>query len=183
MRVRRNRSVQISGSAMSILKKIYDNFEEGMCCSMLAIMILCLCAQVIVRMTLGSSIAWTEELSRYSFLWSVYTGTALAAKRGAHVRVTAQFLWMNDGPRLFFRIITDIIWVGALLFVAFQSLPVIEDGFDFPEMSPTMHFAKAWIECLIPSSFVVASFRIVEDYIRRIRSGTLSGLVRFEEAA
>ena len=68
---------------MSILKKIYDYFEEGMCCIMLSAMILCLAAQVVARMTVGTSIAWTEELSRYTFLWSVYLGAALVAKRGA----------------------------------------------------------------------------------------------------
>ena len=40
---------------MAILKKIYDYFEEGMCAIMLSVMILCLTAQVVVRMTLGSS--------------------------------------------------------------------------------------------------------------------------------
>ena len=55
---------------MSILKKIYDYFEEGMCAVMLGTMILCLSAQVVIRMTIGSSIAWTEELSRYPCLSS-----------------------------------------------------------------------------------------------------------------
>mgnify|MGYP003289899686 CR=1 FL=1 len=116
---------------MSILKKIYDYFEEGLCCVMLGTMILCLTAQVVIRMTIGSSIAWTEELSRYTFLWSVYLGAALAAKRGAHVRVTAQFLWMKDNMRMFFRVIADIVWVVMLIVCAFNALPVIQEGFEF----------------------------------------------------
>lgn len=164
-----------------LLKNIYDYFEEGLCCCMLGAMILCLIAQVIARMTIGSSIAWTEEMSRYTFLWSVYLGAALAAKRGAHVRVTAQFLWMKDNMRLFIRVVTDIIWVAALVFVAFNCLPVIEEGFEFPEISPTMNFAKAWVECIIPLSFVLVAFRVVADYFIRWKNGTLYGLVRFEE--
>ena len=166
---------------MSILKKIYDYFEEGMCCIMLSAMILCLAAQVVARMTVGTSIAWTEELSRYTFLWSVYLGGALVAKRKTHVRVTAQFLWMKDNARMFFRVIADIIWVGSLLFIAFNCLPVLEEGFECPEMSPTMHFAKVWVECIIPLSFVLVAWRIVADYYIRWKNGTLSGLVRFEE--
>lgn len=166
---------------MSILKKIYDYFEEGLCCIMLGTMILCLTAQVVIRMTIGSSIAWTEELSRYTFLWSVYLGAALAAKRGAHVRVTAQFLWMGDSARMFFRVIADIIWVVMLIICAFNALPVIEEGFEFPEMSPTMHFAKVWVELVIPSSFVLVAWRVVADYYIRWKNGTLNRLVRFEE--
>ena len=166
---------------MSLLKKIYDNFEEGMCSIMLSVMILCLAAQVLIRITLGSSIAWTEELSRYSFLWTVYLGAALVAKKGAHVRVTAQFLKMNDTGRLFFRILADAIWICALLFISWNILPVIEEGFEFPEVSPTMHFAKAWVECVIPFSFVLIAWRVASDYYIRWKRGTLFNLVRFEE--
>ena len=168
---------------MNILKKIYDNFEEGMCAIMLGAMILCLIGQVSVRMTLGSSIAWTEELSRYTFLWSVYLGAALVAKRGGHVRVTAQFLWMSDPWRLGIRIFTDLIWICGLIFVAFNSLPVIEEAFEFPEMSATMHFAKAWVECIIPFCFVLVCWRIVSDYYVRWKEHNLFSLVRFEEQA
>ncbi len=166
---------------MNILKKLYDNFEEIVCSITLGVMILCLSAQVIVRMVLGSSIDWTEELSRYTFIASVFLGAALAAKRCAHVRVTAQFLWMNDSWRLFFRILIDLVWVCCLLYVSWNCVPVIIDDFEFPEMSPTMHFAKAWVECVIPASFTLAAFRIVADYWKRWRSGTLTALVRFEE--
>lgn len=148
---------------------------------MLGVMILCLMAQVAARMTLGTSIAWTEELSRYTFLWSVFLGAALVAKRGAHVRVTAQFLWMGDKARMVFRVIGDIIWVCFLIFIAFSSLPVIEEGFEFPEISPTMGFAKAWVESIIPLSFVLVAWRVVADYYIRWKNGTLNGLVRFEE--
>ena len=166
---------------MNMLKKIYDNFEEIVCSATLAVMILCLMAQVLVRMILGSSIDWTEELSRYTFIGSVFLGAALAAKRCAHVRVTAQFLWMNDTWRLFFRILIDAIWVACLLYVSWNCVPVIIDDFEFPEMSPTMHFAKAWIEIVIPASFTLAAFRIVMDYLKRWKNGTLNSLVRFEE--
>ena len=44
-----------------------------------------------------------------------------------------------------------------------------------------MHFAKAWVECVVPGSFVLAAFRVVTDYWKRWREGTLYSLVRFEE--
>ena len=83
---------------MSFLKQLYDNFEEGACALFVAVMVLCLFLQVAMRIAVGSSLAWTEELSRYSFLWAVYVGAALAVKRGGHVRITAQFmLWRGSG--------------------------------------------------------------------------------------
>lgn len=96
---------------MSFFKQLYDNFEEGACALFVAVMVLCLFLQVAMRIAVGSSLAWTEELSRYSFLWAVYVGAALAVKRGGHVRITAQFMFLPTRWRLVFRAVGDIIWI------------------------------------------------------------------------
>ena len=98
---------------MSFLKQLYDNFEEGACALFVAVMVLCLFLQVAMRIAVGSSLAWTEELSRYSFLWAVYVGAALAVKRGGHVRITAQFMFLSTRWRLVLRAVGDIIWIAS----------------------------------------------------------------------
>ena len=168
---------------MSFFKQLYDNFEEGSCALFVAVMVLCLFLQVAMRIAVGSSLAWTEELSRYSFLWAVYVGAALAVKRGGHVRITAQFMFLPTRWRLVFRAVGDIIWIGFSLYVAWIGLACIEEGLYYPEVSPTLGVVKAWVECIIPFSFVLVSWRIVEEYVVRWRNGTLGELVRYEEAA
>ena len=111
---------------MSFLKQLYDNFEEGACALFVAVMVLCLFLQVAMRIAVGSSLAWTEELSRYSFLWAAYVGAALAVKRGGHVRIAAQFMFLPTRWRLVFRAVGDIIWIGFSLYVAWIGLACIE---------------------------------------------------------
>ena len=98
--------------AYPMLRTIYANFEEYLCVTLCAGMILCLALQVSIRMIWGSALAWTEELSRYCFIWTVYIGMSLATKRLAQVRITAQFLKMPLKMRLFFRILSDMICVA-----------------------------------------------------------------------
>lgn len=167
---------------MSWLRNIYDYFEEGACALFVAVMVVCLFLQVLMRITVGSSIAWTEELSRYSFLWAVYVGAALAVKRGGHVRITAQFMCLSTKWRLVFRVIGDIVWIAFSLYVAWIGVECIEEGLYYPEISPTLGIVKAWVECIIPFSFVLVSWRIVEEYVVRWRKGTLDEMVRYEEA-
>ena len=40
---------------MSLLKNIYDYFEEGACALFVAVMVICLFLQVLMRITVGSS--------------------------------------------------------------------------------------------------------------------------------
>ena len=168
---------------MNILKHIYDNFEEYACSLFVGIMILCLGLQVAMRIVSGSSIAWTEELSRYSFLWAVYVGAALAVKRGGHVRITAQFGSLSTKGRLFFRLLGDLIWIAFNIFIAWQSAEVIREGMEYPEISPTLGIVKAWVEMIIPFGFVLMSWRIVQQYWEHWQAGTLASMVNYEEAA
>ncbi|MDR0466297.1 MAG: TRAP transporter small permease, partial [Deltaproteobacteria bacterium] len=123
-------------------------------------------------------LAWTEELSRYAFLWTVYIAAAFIAKRNAHVRITAQFLPMPLWVRLVFRLVADAVWIFFLLYMARQSWNSIETSLKFPEVSPTLHIVKAYVEMIIPAGFVLMSWRIVEDWLKRLRDGTLYDLVR-----
>lgn len=164
-----------------MLRKIYSNFEEYFCAFTMAIMVICLMIQVLIRVFAGSSLAWTEELSRYSFLWSVYLGTAVVAKRNAHVRVTAQFMLTPKKVQIAFRAIADTIWVGFTLHIAYISWATIKDSMDFPEISPTLQIMKHWVELIIPIGFVIMSWRVIEFWLHNIKNGTLDELVRDEE--
>ena len=166
---------------MQLLKNLYDNFEEIVCTFFVGMMIFALTTQTVWRVFTGSSFAWTEELSRYSFIWAVFFASALAVKRSAHVRITAQFMKAGKKTRLFFRIISDLIWIGFNIFFVFVCWETIQEGLEFPEISPTLQVVKAKVEMILPISFLLTSFRIVEDYVRNYRAGTLYSMVNYEE--
>lgn len=167
--------------AVQVLRKIYDNFEEIVCTFFVAVMIFALSTQTIWRVFTGSSFAWTEELSRYSFIWAVFLAAALAVKRSAHVRITAQFSFMSLRARMAVRIFADLVWIGFNIFFVFVCWDTIQEGLEFPEISPTLQVVKAKIEMILPFSFLLTSFRIIEDYWRHYRAGNLLDLVRYEE--
>lgn len=168
---------------MKLIKNIYDHFEEYAAVFLIAVMISCLTAQVLIRVTIGSSLAWTEELSRFSFIWSVYIGMALAAKRGNHIRITAQFLKLSPLNRLKIRMFSDAVWVFGCAYVAYQGAIIIDENFMFPELSATMGIVKAWVEAIVPFSFALVAVRVVESYYIHYKNNTLYSLVHYEEEA
>lgn len=166
---------------MGFIRKFYDNFEEWTSAFLVALMIICLIIQVFIRFLFGSALAWTEELSRYAFIWAVYVGAALCVKRRAHVRITAQFLKLDVKGRLFFLSVCDAIWLAFNIFIIINSVAVIMDGLDFPEVSPTLGIVKSWVEAIIPFSFALMSWRLIQQYYVHWKNGTLAELVNYEE--
>jgi len=166
---------------MSFVRKLYDHLEEWLSSSLLAVMILCLALQVLVRIVTGSGLDWAEEMSRFTFIWAVYVGSSLTAKRGAHVRLSAQFLLAPIRVRLFFHILADALWVAFNIFFVVIGAQMVAKALEFPETSPTLRITKAYVEMIIPIAFVMMSWRTVELYIRHWRQGTLSDLVDIEK--
>ncbi|MDR3077616.1 MAG: TRAP transporter small permease [Planctomycetota bacterium] len=150
---------------MSRWRYAYDNFEEILSAFFLAVMISALSLQVVIRATSGGAVSWAEELSRYTFVWAVYIGASLAAKRAAHVRISAQFMLFPPKVKVFFRLLADAVWTGFNLFFAIYGLKMLAEAFEYPEISPTLGIAKAWVETIIPLAFLLISWRTVEIYI------------------
>ncbi len=165
---------------MFILKKFFADFEEGACMVLVATMVFALTLQVLMRFVFSSSLAWTEELSRYSFIWSVYMGGVLAVKHSQHVRITAQFMVLSPKCRVAVLLFTDTVWFLANLFIAYQSAKVLGDAFEFPEVSPTLGIVKGYVEAMLPASFLLMNLRLVIRYWHLVKNRELMTLAKID---
>ena len=69
-----------------ILQK-YDKFEEHLLIGTLVFNVLLIFSQILMRTIFNYSLSWTEELSRYIFIWQTWLGTSVALKYKQHIRV------------------------------------------------------------------------------------------------
>lgn len=68
------------------LKYVLNNIELACSIFILAVTFFVLTLQIIFRLT-GVQNAWTDELSRYLFIWLTYLGAGVAMQRDEHVRI------------------------------------------------------------------------------------------------
>ena len=59
---------------MKVLRFLDDNLEKMLCTITLALMSAIIVLQVFFRYVLNNSLAWSEELARYLFIWTIYIG-------------------------------------------------------------------------------------------------------------
>jgi len=145
---------------------------------LIATMVFALTLQVFMRFVLGSSLAWTEELSRYSFIWSVYMGGVLAVKHTQHVRISAQFMILPPKCRVAVFMFTDTLWLLANFFIAYESVRVLGDAFEFPEISPTLGIVKGYVEAILPASFLLMNVRLIMRYVHLIKNNELMSIAK-----
>ena len=160
---------------------VYEEFEKYFCAYLMLILVFTLGLQVFFRYVLNASLTWSEELSRFAFIWSIYLGASLAVKKEQHVRVTAQYLVLPKKIRFFVWMLSDIIWGAFNITFAVQGIYIVKHAFRFPEITPALGWSAAWLYMVIPGGFILMTLRMIQLYYRGYKNGTLRDLVKIGE--
>ena len=148
-----------------VAKKILsflDNIEKYVCQSMLAFFVIVLFAQIFLRALFNIVLPWSEEISRFSFVWFVFFGASYAARLSAHNRVTIQFRLFPESFGKFLQLLSDLIWIVFNIVMVIESFKVIESMKEFAYYSPALGWSMAYVYYIFPMSFTLMSFRIIQ---------------------
>lgn len=127
---------------LSRIGSVYDHIEEYLLVSSLAVNVLLVFMQVIMRTVFKNSLTWSEELSRYIFIWQIWLGASTALKYNEHIRVTLIFSFLkNKRIQAAISLIADLIWFlfcaymvvnGKDLLVSMASRNAVSSGLRLP---------------------------------------------------
>ncbi len=165
--------------------KFFDNFESYICQILLVFFVCLLFLQIVLRLVFGAmhtlsqyfqifshyplpaSIPWGEELSRMSFVWFVFLGATYAARLAAHNRVTFQFKLFPKIVGHISTVFSDLVWIAFNCTMIYYSIIVIQDGFKYPEYSPTLDWIMAYVFMIFPIAFSLMTIRIIQVNIMK----------------
>ena len=144
----------------SLLSRL-NNFETTVCEILLSLFVLLLFAQIVARQVFGFSIAWSEELSTYMFVWFAYLGAVVAAKMSAHNRVTFHFQYMPAWLAKTLRTIADLLWVAFNLYFVWLSCDFVFNRMNLFWKSQTLGLPMKYFYMILPVAFLLMSIRIL----------------------
>ena len=105
-------------SILSRIGNIYNNLEEYLLVVSLVINVLLVFLQVIMRTVFKNSLTWSEDLSRYIFIWQILLGASIALNCNECIRVTlVYFFRKNKKVQAAIGLLADLIW---FLFCAYM---------------------------------------------------------------
>ena len=141
---------------------------------LLGMMLIVAMSQVVFRYLLGSSITWSEEVSKSMMVWSVFLVAPWAYRYGANVSI--DFLRRGFSPR--FRAIVEtlihivVLWLLGRLF--WESLFFVDRGWTITAASLPVHMA--WIYMITPVSFAALLLVGFELGLRQVHVVLIPGV-------
>lgn len=93
-----------------------------------AVMIFAMAYQVVLRYIFNNANAWSEELTRYVFIYQVMFGSAIAIRRNSHLQVDVLINKMKPKVRCVFTILSTIAGVIFLILLFKYSIDFVAIG-------------------------------------------------------
>jgi len=156
---------------MAFIRWLDKNFEETLITIFIGLFITASLLQVLFRFVLEIPASWTEETARYAFIWMTFVGSAVAAKRGTHVRM--DLLEQTVKPP---AVKAGLNWTSQIVFLSFCAIAfyiglVICSGFlKRPQFSPVMKIPMIVVYGALPVGMGLTIFRVLQSMWRKIKA-------------
>jgi len=154
---------------MKILERIFDVIEQGLGVTLLLVMFASVLIQIFFRYVLKSPLTWTEEASRYSFIWIVLLGAAFAVRRREHVVMDVLVKQFSAALQKQISLILNVIILISLIYL----LPISWKFFWFMKnvSAPTMKISWGFLFFSAPLSIFLMTIHTLMGLISAMRQG------------
>jgi len=93
---------------------------------------------VISRYGFGYTPIWSEELSRFLVVWSIFIGVAIGVRKNQHIGVDALIRFLPHKLKLASEVLLNLIGVVVIGILVVNSFEFIRHTYEFEQLSPAM---------------------------------------------
>lgn len=141
--------------------KIIDNFERALLTILMFSMVVLIFMQVFTRYVLNNSLGWTEEASRYLFIWLIFMSIGISFVDKKHIGID---LVLDKLPIKVQKIVLQlgyIILMGLSVFFVIQGMDLVSALQEFSQKSSTLQIPMWMVYLSLPVGFLFAILRLI----------------------
>ena len=125
--------------------------------------------QVFCRYVLNFSLSWSEELTRYMFIWSCFISISYCIKRWISIKVD-QVINMFPKKLMYCTIIVKYIVICTLLLFEYSWIQILMLSIASKQTSPALQLPMPYVQCAPFVGFVLATIRSFQQIICEVEN-------------
>ena len=123
-----------------------------------------------MRTIFNYSLSWTEELSRYIFIWQTWLGTSIALKYKQHIRVEILInIFKKAKNKKILEISVNLIWIAFSIFLLYAGTLLCKSMIARNVLSSGMRIPLVFVYSCLPISSLIVLIRLINDSINLIK--------------
>lgn len=157
---------------MKILKWLNKNFEEVVMVAILVMMTVIMGVQVCARYLFNYSLSWTEELTRYLFVWAGFLSVSYCTVKCISIKIEQLVAKLSPRKKAFVKMINhtfEFIFFGYMIPFAWSYLQTsIASG----QTSAAMQMPMYVVQAAPFVCFLIVEFRVGQRWwieMQRVR--------------
>ncbi|MEI6759909.1 MAG: TRAP transporter small permease [Betaproteobacteria bacterium] len=152
---------------MKTLTDLFFKLAEILLVTMLAVMVVMVFGNVVLRYGFNSGIISSEELSRYLFIWITFLGAIVAMRENAHLGLdTVVRLLPRAGKKLCFAL-SNLLMLGCCALMFYGTWK--QHGINATTLSPVTETPMSWVYGVGYIASVAMALLIVGKLVRLAR--------------
>lgn len=154
---------------MKIIKWLDNNLEEFLMVIFLLAMTLIMGVQVLSRYAFGTSLSWSEEITRYLFIWSGFISVSYCTKKCISIKIEQFVAAFPKRGKALFKIVNHTIEIIFFIYLIPFAILYLRSAIESGQVSPACGIPMYYIQAAPLISFILVSIRIVQRWIAEFK--------------
>lgn len=170
----------------NLFSYINENFEKIFLVAGLLAIIFIITFQTLYRYVIvyffenASSAVWTEEISRYIFIWISYLALSVAITKRSSIRVDIIYDKLSKRWQNISWIVVDSCFLLLTVILCITGWDQIERLLKYPQHTTALHMPYVIPYLILPIGFGLMSIRLLQDIVKQCKiCGTKDSLIGF----
>lgn len=157
--------IQLRGNRMKKIGKwLNDSLEEFLMTAGLIAMTVIMGIQIFSRYVLGAAPSWSEEITRYLFVWAGFLSVSYCTRKCISIKIEQFVAIFPRRGKAVFKLVNhtfELILFMYLIPYAFKyMMSAVESG----QVSPACGIPMYYIQAAPLVSFILVAFRIIQRW-------------------
>lgn len=149
----------------------YNKLEEYLLVGSLIFTVSIVFVQVIMRYLFNSSLSWSEELTRYIFIWQIWLGASIGLRERKHINIEILNGLLKEKWQSVINIISLIIWLGFCIFMVVSGSDLVLNLMQKGSVSSGMRIPLYFVYIVVPLSSGIMALRLLGQIYEIITIG------------
>ncbi|WP_080874071.1 TRAP transporter small permease [Oceanobacillus timonensis] len=147
---------------MKVLRWLDEHFEEYILVFLSAFTVIIIFMQVVMRYIFGNSLAWSEEIARYAFIWLIYIGVSYGVKRNKHLGVDALSMLFQRKGKLIIAMIANISFLIFAVVMTYFGIDIVAR---VSRTSAALQIPLFWVYLAPVVGMLLTSIRLLQKMV------------------
>lgn len=142
-----------------------EYLEESLLVILLAAMTVIMGVQVFCRYALSMSLSWSEELTRYLFIWAGFISVSYCTRRCISIKIEQFAALLPRRGRALLKVINHTVEITLFLYLLPFAWNYFYSAIESGQTSPALGIPMYYVQAAPLFGFLLVSVRVIQRWI------------------